>query len=449
MSAFTRAQIEEILRLIDANAITPVYLDTQKIDSAQIDTLSADKLTSGTISAQTIKLSGVSSVIQTDNFVAGSTGWQMKGDGSVEFGNAIVRGSYQSAASGQRIQVAPNLTLSDGSVGSGIYFQTGNASEGTPPQVWGAWKAADNSPTVALSSGDANGASDNTALLQMWGDNRGAATPKYGVISMSATRGVFIDTRNADAQDIAFNVDQRSGTRSIAFFQNSVNGKEVRFLSDGDITTTGDRMEVAAGGRFQFTGALEYLFHDNATAGSERIALIANNVYRISAYRTSRVDLTADDVRLMGSGSLTVTKSGSDHDIRTTTGAFNITSAGGATGVQVQLLDGVVHIRNKANSAWENILALSFDAQSDERLKHNVRPSDMQHLVAVASAPVKQWEDLDGKTHCGPSAQDLPELVLRPTTPTGQGEPDLMVSLGSMVGVLWGAVQELAARIGV
>jgi uncharacterized protein YjbI with pentapeptide repeats len=63
------------------------------ITAAKIATLNADKITSGTIGAQTISLNGSSSILRSSNYVAGSAGWQIRGDGVAEFASAAIRGT--------------------------------------------------------------------------------------------------------------------------------------------------------------------------------------------------------------------------------------------------------------------------------------------------------------------------------------------------------------------
>jgi hypothetical protein len=67
------------------------------ITSAKIGTLNADKITSGTIGAQTISLNGSSSILRSSNYVAGSAGWQIRGDGVAEFRNVTIRGSLNAS----------------------------------------------------------------------------------------------------------------------------------------------------------------------------------------------------------------------------------------------------------------------------------------------------------------------------------------------------------------
>ena len=56
-------------------------------------TLGADKISTGTMNATTITLGSSSGVIQSGNFVAGTSGFRIRGTGDAEFQNAIIRGT--------------------------------------------------------------------------------------------------------------------------------------------------------------------------------------------------------------------------------------------------------------------------------------------------------------------------------------------------------------------
>jgi len=53
------------------------------VNNAKISDLAADKITAGTIGAHTITLNGASSILESSNFVSGTSGWQIKGDGTL------------------------------------------------------------------------------------------------------------------------------------------------------------------------------------------------------------------------------------------------------------------------------------------------------------------------------------------------------------------------------
>jgi hypothetical protein len=84
---------------VDTAKIALLAVDTAQIanlavTNAQIADLSAAKITAGTINAETITLgtAGGNGAIQSGNFSAGSAGFQVLGDGSVEFNDGTFRG---------------------------------------------------------------------------------------------------------------------------------------------------------------------------------------------------------------------------------------------------------------------------------------------------------------------------------------------------------------------
>lgn len=68
-------------------------MDEQTWPSARISNLTFDKIDSGTNTDAEIVLSTASAKIRSNNYVAGSSGFVIKGDGSAEFQNVTVRGT--------------------------------------------------------------------------------------------------------------------------------------------------------------------------------------------------------------------------------------------------------------------------------------------------------------------------------------------------------------------
>jgi hypothetical protein len=90
---------------LDAAKINTGYLSADRIQAGSIDTkllnVDAAAITYGYINVAriadgTISNAKIGNVIQSNNFQAGSTGWQINKDGSAEFQNAIVRGVVRS-----------------------------------------------------------------------------------------------------------------------------------------------------------------------------------------------------------------------------------------------------------------------------------------------------------------------------------------------------------------
>lgn len=101
------------------------------INDALISNVSAGKIISGTIQAAntlTLGTSGGNGIIQSANYVSGSAGFAIKGDGSAEFSNIVVRGTLSTGTISNAVQIfnpgaAANLMNS-------VASATGSASPG-------------------------------------------------------------------------------------------------------------------------------------------------------------------------------------------------------------------------------------------------------------------------------------------------------------------------------
>jgi len=71
--------------------------DTGYVDSIEVGTIKAGVIGSGKINGKEITLAGANGIIRSEDFVAGSTGWAIKGNGDAEFNNLTVRGDVISA----------------------------------------------------------------------------------------------------------------------------------------------------------------------------------------------------------------------------------------------------------------------------------------------------------------------------------------------------------------
>lgn len=87
---------------INAQQLEWLLVDTAKIQDlavtdAKIDTLTAGKITAGTITGEEIIIAtdsgGTAGTIRSDNYSAGSAGWQIDSDGNAEFNNIVARGT--------------------------------------------------------------------------------------------------------------------------------------------------------------------------------------------------------------------------------------------------------------------------------------------------------------------------------------------------------------------
>lgn len=106
---------------IKNGTITNAKIGNAAIDDAKIANLSAGKITAGSIS--------VGSFIQSSNYLIGSQGWKIHGDGTAEFAAAAIRGQLTAAqinSNGLSIRdTAGNIILN---AGTGVFNGTTSAS---------------------------------------------------------------------------------------------------------------------------------------------------------------------------------------------------------------------------------------------------------------------------------------------------------------------------------
>ena len=94
-------------------AITNAKIANLAVDNAKIADLTVNKLTTGEITAST--------TVSSSNYLAGTQGWRINGDGNAEFSNAIVRGTVYASAGQFTGEV-----ISQGSGGNKARMYSGN-----------------------------------------------------------------------------------------------------------------------------------------------------------------------------------------------------------------------------------------------------------------------------------------------------------------------------------
>lgn len=212
-----------------------------------------------------------------------------------------------------------------------------------------------------------------------------------------------------------------------------------------------------------------FAYRPTASAGTARQRTSITSPRRLSTDAVTSLTLesdgtVADTDAFLVSRELFVTASGYT-DLKATlhTGSVDLINDNGSTGAAWQMLNGAFHARNRVNSVWIPVRASAFEVQSDRSLKRNVRESRTKHLDIIANAPVREWEDGQGYTDCGPLLEDLTGMVGIRQAPifnrerderdepvTSEDEAvghDGMVSLTSLVGTLWGGVREMESRM--
>lgn len=94
-------------------AITNAKIADLAVDNAKIADLTVNKLTTGEITAST--------TVSSSNYLAGTRGWRINGDGNAEFSNAVVRGTVYASAGQFTGEV-----ISQGSGGNKARMYSGN-----------------------------------------------------------------------------------------------------------------------------------------------------------------------------------------------------------------------------------------------------------------------------------------------------------------------------------
>lgn len=109
----------------------------------------------------------------------------------------------------------------------------------------------------------------------------------------------------------------------------------------------------------------------------------------------------------------------------------------GAAGIT---LDADVHAK-KSDGGYVNVYAADFIETSSRTQKTDIRRVDFDSVEVVKCAPVytfRFYSDENGYRQVGPLREDLPLVVHR---------EEQQVSVGSLVGILWDAVGQLARRV--
>lgn len=192
-----------IAGMIAAGAINATHIGTNKIivdgaanievaaiKSANIESMAADKITAGTIDSEIIKIKGSTGAVQSDNFVAGSTGFRIKGDGSAEFNDVAVRGTLQAGkVSNQCLLYHPAAPA--------------NTFPGTPTQV-----GIDGTPHNTLGAG---GTVINLVTFYGWAYGTGYREDRFGKATQAficvANGAYTIATGSYAETEIVYRVD--------------------------------------------------------------------------------------------------------------------------------------------------------------------------------------------------------------------------------------------------
>lgn len=220
-------------------------------------------------------------------------------------------------------------------------------------------------------------------------------------------------------------------------------------LIDGGAANGSSRGRVGAYGTEAF---ISYVTNDtggDTSAGFSRVAVSAGSA-NITAWAQTAMTLDRYNGNTFLSASrmrFTWVAGGS--------GANCPTIIGDQPGAGIKFDSGTVAAVNGAGSSFVGMNASSFNVVSSQEAKTDIADlsEEIDALAVVAGAPSKRWKYRPGyvgsgergHVRFGPVAEELPASLHRKVHVNG--EETVAVSLSDMVGVLWGAVNELREQL--
>lgn len=296
---------------IQNGTITNAKIGNAAIDDAKIASLSAGKITAGSIS--------VGSFIQSSNYLIGSQGWKIHGDGTAEFAAASIRGQLtagQINSNGLSIRdTAGNVILNagtgdftgklNGTAASTVVsnastaLTTANTAQSTADS---ASTTASSALTTANSASSAASTAQSTANSALAGLNNKISNDARNVLSGSG--GIAIGSLNWDT----------SGNRTSGFGIGITRAGIAAFNSSGGATfilNGGD-------GSASFSGTL------SAAGGTFAGTLTAQAVNAVSTINIAGESVVTMDQFV----TVKYTNGGNNTGTTVYTGTFNMASAG-------------------------------------------------------------------------------------------------------------------------
>jgi hypothetical protein len=188
-------------------SITNAKIANASIDSAKISTLEAGKITAGSIST--------GEYIQSTNFITGSQGWKIYGNGTAEFGAAAIRGQLTASQIDAR-----GLSIKDASGNVVLNAGTGNFT--------GSLNGTDVSTVVSNAStalSTANSAASAASTAQSTANSASSAASTAQSTANSASSAA--STAQSTANSAASAASTAQGTANAAY-----NGLSTKLNSD-------------------------------------------------------------------------------------------------------------------------------------------------------------------------------------------------------------------------
>ena len=183
---------------IQNGTITNAKIANLAVDSAKISSLSADKITAGSIS--------VGQYVQSSNYVSGSSGWKINGDGAAEFGAASIRGQLvasQINSAGLSIRAADGTVILSAGSSVGASSFTGNVTgsiDGTAAStVVSTANTANSTANTANSTANSAVSAASTAQSTATAASTAAANAQSTANTANSTANTANSTANAAA----------------------------------------------------------------------------------------------------------------------------------------------------------------------------------------------------------------------------------------------------------
>jgi len=437
-------------------AITTAKIQNLAVTDAKIDTLTAGKITAGTIAGQEIIVgtnTSDSAVIKSSNYSAGSAGWKIDSDGTVEFESGTFRGNLDGAGGTFSGTISANQ-ISGGTISadliSGGTLDAGTISAGSLDFD----KISSNS--VAIIEGMLSSNSVSSSKIQ----NDAVTNDKILSVNFNKVTAVSIDAGDITSGTISANriaADSLSGDKISG---GTIDGSTISsgFFSGGSINV-GNGLTADSGGMTAIGSVT--IAPSSGSIGNGNNSLAGNNL-TIYGGGTIQGTLSADTLKDRNSSSL-IDFASSYMDFKPSNAlalrasTAQITFYEHARPTPANTLD-----LGSSFSTWRDIYTVGAVNTSDINLKTDVEDLNLGLDFLNTLEPIQyKWIDGGVRTHAGFSAQDVEQKLIdygvastnyalfTNSQITEDSDADAVYGLRSseLISVITKAVQELSTQI--
>jgi hypothetical protein len=503
------------------------------IDNAKISSLDAGKITTGTLqSSSTITFNGVARpawsidlggiatfasanilgqlvvgnsadtaannanfIMKSQNYLAGSTGWAIKGNGDAEFNNGTFRGTLGAVSlAGGTITggTISGTTITGGTIGAtvaingptitGGTIQTSSSSTNTVRMDTTGLRLYDSGGNQTVNLSTSSGVATITGLFRSNFSGQRVeinssftraegATPwvSYAAMRLFGSDGFYGEISNgaASSQYVLQMISPRATATNGSFLRLWDNDTFDLFGTTG--TVTGRSGLTLSGNSGGSTGTLTLngttvVINGSTTFGTMNGSTM--NANAIAPYTSSSINISAP------SGAVFLNPTGGGY-----VAAANVTSGTPGISFQGNAGNGIIFIAtfsdgygtglsvvNSTNTGYQSVRSSGFNTISDVSIKSNIAPASSL-LAEVVSAQVYEYDvdaseesvDNQGQVQTiqklgrrrGLIAGEAPGLVRVPGKADSNDELGKLdgIDLYAMAATSWGAIQELHATI--